>query len=168
MLPRDTPLRTLLCEDVAARYAAADSAVPCEDVAERYAAAHVAMLLRDALLRTLLCEEVAARYAAVRMLLRETLLRNCWVRMLLRETVLRTVLLRGVEVADCKAEGQTHLGRVSTLHEDVGVQLPGSEKELRTLLSTCCFRMLRLLSGIELQCNEQIRGPDFGPLIFCV
>ena len=59
----------------------------------------------------------------------------------------------------CKAEGQTHLGSVSTLHEDVGVQLPGSEKELRTLLSTCCFRMLRLLSGIELQCNEQIRGP---------
>ena len=50
MLLRDT----LLCEDVAARYAAAD-------------AAGVRMLLRDTLLRTLLC---------VRMLLRETLLRT--------------------------------------------------------------------------------------------
>ena len=64
MLPRDTPLRTLLCEDVAARYAAADSAVPCEDVAERYAAAHVAMLLRDALVRR----------CCVRKLLRDPLL----------------------------------------------------------------------------------------------
>ena len=36
----------------------------------------------------------------------------------------------------CKAEGQTHLGAVSMLCENVGVQLLGSEKELRTLLST--------------------------------
>ena len=43
-------LRTLLCEDVAARYAAADAAVR--------------MLLRDTLLRTLLCEDVAARDSA--------------------------------------------------------------------------------------------------------
>ena len=41
MLLRDTLLRTLLCEDVAARYPAAD-------------AAGVRMLLRDTLLRTLL------------------------------------------------------------------------------------------------------------------
>ena len=47
MLLRDTLLRTLLCEDVAARYAAAD------------AAACVRMLLRDTLLRTLLCEDVS-------------------------------------------------------------------------------------------------------------
>ena len=39
---RDTLLRMLLCEDVAAQYAAADAAV-------------VRMLLRDTLLRTLLC-----------------------------------------------------------------------------------------------------------------
>ena len=57
MLLRDTLLRTLLCEDVAARYAAAD-------------AAGVRMLLRDnvaaryTLLRTLLGEDVAARYPA--------------------------------------------------------------------------------------------------------
>ena len=50
MLMRDTLLRTLLCEDVAARDAAADAAVR--------------MLLRDTLLRTLLCEDVAARYGA--------------------------------------------------------------------------------------------------------
>ena len=49
MLLRDTLLRTLLGEDVAARYAAAD---------------WVRMLLRDALLRTLLGEDVAARYSA--------------------------------------------------------------------------------------------------------
>ena len=41
MLLRDTLLRTLLCEDVAARYAAADAA--CEDVAARYAAADAAV-----------------------------------------------------------------------------------------------------------------------------
>ena len=52
MLLRDTLLRTLLCEDVAARYAAADGRC-C-----------VRMLLRDTMLRTLLCEDVAARYAA--------------------------------------------------------------------------------------------------------
>ena len=67
MLLRDT----LLCEDVAARYAAADAAryaaadaAVCEDVAARNAAtdaAGVRMLLRHTVLRTLLCEDVAAR-----------------------------------------------------------------------------------------------------------
>ena len=56
MLMRDTLLRTLLCEDVAARDAAAD-------------AAGVRMLLRDTELRTLLCEDVAARYTLLRTLL---------------------------------------------------------------------------------------------------
>ena len=41
MVLRDTLLRTLLCEDVAARYAAADAAI--EDVAARYAAADAAV-----------------------------------------------------------------------------------------------------------------------------
>ena len=67
---RDTLLRMLLCEDVAAQYAAADAAV-------------VRMLLRDIRCcgRCCACEDVAARYAAadaagVRMLLRDTLLRT--------------------------------------------------------------------------------------------
>ena len=51
MLLRDTLLRTLLCEDVAARYPAVDPA-------------GVRMLLRDTLLRMLLGEDFAARYAA--------------------------------------------------------------------------------------------------------
>ena len=51
-------LRTLLCEDVAARYGAAD------------AAARVRMLLRDTA-RTLLCEDVAAQYTELRTLLCE-------------------------------------------------------------------------------------------------
>ena len=50
MLLRDT-VRTLLCEDVAARYGAADAAC-------------VRMLLRDTVLRLLLCEDVAARDGA--------------------------------------------------------------------------------------------------------
>ena len=41
MVLRDTLLRTLLCEDVAAPYAAADAAI--EDVAARYAAADAAV-----------------------------------------------------------------------------------------------------------------------------
>ena len=41
MVLRETLLRTLLCEDVAARYAAADAAI--EDVAARYAAADAAV-----------------------------------------------------------------------------------------------------------------------------
>ena len=40
----------------------------------------------------------------------------------------------------CNAEGQTHLGAVPLLCEDVGVQLLGSQKELRTLLSTVLLR----------------------------
>ena len=42
MVLRETLLRTLLCEDGAARYAAADAAI-CEDVAARYAAADAAV-----------------------------------------------------------------------------------------------------------------------------
>ena len=49
---RDTLLRTLLCEDVAARYAAADAGVS-EDVFCTIRCC-VRMLLRDMLLRTLL------------------------------------------------------------------------------------------------------------------
>ena len=44
----------------------------------------------------------------------------------------------------CKAEGQTHLGAVSMLCENVGVQLLGSEKELRTLLSTVLLRDVKV------------------------
>ena len=82
MLLRDTLLRTLLCQDVAVRYPAADPAG--EDVAARYVGSCctirccgrccvrdaccgrccVRMLLRDTLLRTLRYENVAARYAA--------------------------------------------------------------------------------------------------------
>ena len=52
------------------------------------------------------------------------------------------------------------------LGADVGVQLLGRVTELKRCCIPCCFGMLRLLTGIELLCNEQIRGPDFGPLIF--
>ena len=75
MLLRDTLLRTLLCQDVAVRYPAADPAG--EDVAARYVAADAGgrgscctirccgrCCVRDALLRTLLCEDVTARYPA--------------------------------------------------------------------------------------------------------
>ena len=61
MLLRDTLLRTLVGEDLVARYAAADAAVcgmPC------CGRCCVRMLLRDTLLRTLRYENVAARYAA--------------------------------------------------------------------------------------------------------
>ena len=56
MLLRDTVLRTLLCEDGAARYRAADGVGVrmCEDVAARYRAADgagVRMLLRDTVVR---------------------------------------------------------------------------------------------------------------------
>ena len=45
----------------------------------------------------------------------------------------------------CKAEGQTHLGAVSMLCENVvGVQLLGREKELRTLLSTVLLRDVKV------------------------
>ena len=44
----------------------------------------------------------------------------------------------------CKAEGQSHLGAVSMLCENVGVQLLGSEKELRTLLSTGLLRDVKV------------------------
>ena len=58
MLLRDTLLRTVLCEDVAARYAAERKLRCC-------GRCWVRMLLRDnTLLRTLLGEDVAARYAA--------------------------------------------------------------------------------------------------------
>ena len=124
MLLRDMLLRTLLGEDVAARYAAADAAVCaipccgrcwCEDVAARYAAVRgccctirwcgrccVRLLLRDTLLRTLLC----ARRPAVEMLLVRgcccaiRCCGRCCVRMLLRDTLLRTLLCARYPAAD--------------------------------------------------------------------
>ena len=61
MFLRDTLLGTLLCEDVAARYAAADASVRgCCCTIRCCGRCCVRMLLRD----TLLYENVAARYAA--------------------------------------------------------------------------------------------------------
>ena len=65
----------------------------------------------------------------------------------------------------CKAEGQTHLGAVSRLCENVGVQLLGSEKRgCGRCCLLCCIGMLRLLADIELQSNEQIRFQILDPL----
>ena len=62
---RDTLLRTLLCEDVAARYAAADAAVRM--LAARYAAADAARMFAacEGVCCTIrCCGMIAARYAA--------------------------------------------------------------------------------------------------------
>ena len=57
----------------------------------------------------------------------------------------------------CKAEGQTNLGAVSMLCEDVGVHLLGSETELRTLLSTVLLRGVEVAGwhGAAVQCADK-------------